>query len=72
MNTVTYVYRTFDLGCGCCSDSENYLEIRDENGYQEIHCWQLIGNEQELIQYLKEEHPQYSDYEIDDVNSCWF
>lgn len=72
MRTVTYVYRTFDLGCGCCSDSENYLEIRDENGYQEVHCWQLIGNEQELIQYLKEEHPQYVDYEIDDVNSWWF
>mgnify|MGYP003707196077 FL=1 len=72
MKTVTYVYRTFDLGCGCCSDSENYLEIRDESGCQEIHCWQLISNEQELIQYLKEEHPQYLDYDIDDVNSWWF
>ena len=72
MNTVTYIYRTFDLGCGCCSDSENYLEIRDENGCHEIHCWQLISNEQELIQYLKEEHHQYLDYDIDDVNSWWF
>ena len=71
MNTVTYIYRTFDLGCGCCSDSENYLEIRDEDGYQEINCWQLISNEIELTEYLKENHPQYLDYEID-VNSWWF
>lgn len=72
MNTVTYVYRIVDLGCGCCSDSENYLEIRDENGYQEIHCSAYISNEIELIQYLKENHPQYLDYDIDDVNSWWF
>ena len=57
MKTVTYVFRTFLLGCECCSDSESYLKIRDENGCQEINCWQLISNEQELIEYLKEEHP---------------
>ena len=72
MNTVTYVYRTFDLGCGCCSDSESYIEVRDESGYEEVSCYELISDESELTAYLKENHPQFLEYTIDDVNSWWF
>lgn len=72
MNTVTYVYRTFDIGCGCCSDSENYLEVRDENGCRELFCCEYISSESELIAYLKENHPELLGYTIDDVNSWWF
>lgn len=72
MKSVTYIYRAFTLGCGCCSDSENYLEIRDEHGCQELACHEYISDESELICYIKENHPQYLDYTIDDVNSWWF
>lgn len=73
MKTITYIYRTFDLGCDCCcSDSESYLEIRDDDGFEEVACYEYICNEQELREYLKENHPELGEYLVDNDNSWWF
>ena len=70
---VTYTYRIVDLGCGCCSDSETYLEMTDKDGrWDEYHCRQLIENGEQLRQYLKEEHPELTDYEIVEEDCQWF
>jgi len=68
---IRYVYNSFTLGCECCSDSVNYIEIFDDNLYQDIPCYECLSNEDELKEYMKEYHPDILEYEIAD--DCeWF
>lgn len=69
---VRYVYNSWTESCGCCSNSDSYIEMwTAERGWEEHHCYELCSNEDELKEYLKEAYPTLEDYEI--VYNCeWF
>ncbi len=68
---IRYIHHSFRLGCECCSDSVTYIEMFNEEFYEEIQCRALISNEDELKEYMKEYHPDILEYEIQD--DCeWF
>lgn len=58
MKTVIYTYDTRDLGCGCCSESANYLEIYDEYGREEfwMECAPTFYSESALEVYIEKAH----------------
>lgn len=70
---VRYIYRTFDLGCGCCSESESYVEVYSNECelYYEAACFMYCENEEELRSYLRDAHPDLVEYEVDE-DSRWF
>lgn len=70
---VKYVYRTFDLGCDCCSDSESYIEVYSDECelYYEAACFMYCENEEELRSYLRDAHPDLIEYVVD-PESEWF
>jgi len=69
---IRYVYKPFLLSCGCCSDSESYLEIWEvDKSYQEVPCCELMSNEDELKEYMKEHYPEILEYEIEE-DCKWF
>ena len=69
---IRYIYNSFLLSCECCSDSEIYLEIWEvDKPYQEVQCYELLSNEEELRSYMKEYHPDILEYEVEE--DCeWF
>lgn len=69
---IRYVYDSFLLNCECCSDSQSYLEIWEvDKSYQEVPCYELLSNEEELKDYMKRWHPEVLEYEIEE--DCeWF
>jgi len=70
---IRYVYNSYLESCGCCSNSESYIEMwtAELRGWEEHYCYELCSNEEELREYLKETFPALEDYEI--VDDCeWF
>ncbi len=68
---IRYVYSSFNLGCDCCFDSVNYIEMFNEELYEEIPCDEYLSDEEELKEYMKEHHADILEYEIQD--DCeWF
>ena len=68
---VKYMYNCYTLSCGCCSESDSYIEIEKEGSYEEHSCFKMIGNEQDLREYLAKNYPELKDYVIDE-ESEWF
>lgn len=68
---VRYVYNSYTLSCGCCSESDSYIEIEKEGSYEEHSCFKLIGNDQDLREYLAEAYPDLVEYEVD-PDSEWY
>lgn len=62
--TVRYFYRSYLENCGCCSNSESWLEFEKDGRVSEEPCYYLIENEEELHQCIKEQYPELTDYEV--------
>ena len=70
---IRYVYNSYLESCGCCSNSESYIEMwtAEGRGWEEHDCYAFCSDEEELREYLKEAFPALEDYEI--VDDCeWF
>lgn len=68
---VEYSYRSFMLGCDCCSDSTSEITIwnKDYNTcVQEIEHVPLIEDENELRDYIEANWPEYADFTPHDYN----
>ncbi len=71
---ISYHYRTFDIGCGCCSDSESIIEFSDRTS--DIHV-PVMENENDLIEFLDVSQWDYfknwrDNFEIE-INECvWY
>lgn len=63
---VRYFYRSYLENCGCCSNSESRLEFEKDGRVSEEPCCCLIESEEELREYIKEQYPELTDYEIAD------
>lgn len=61
---VRYFYRSYLESCGCCSNSESWLEFEKDGRVSEEPCYYLIENEEELHQCIKEQYPELTDYEV--------
>lgn len=61
---VRYFYRSYLENCGCCSNSESWLEFEKDGRVSEEPCYYLIENEEELHQCIKEQYPELTDYEV--------
>ena len=61
---VRYFYRSYLENCGCCSNSESWLEFEKDGRVSEEPCYYLIENEEELHECIKEQYPELIDYEI--------
>lgn len=51
--SVLYVYEEYDLGCGCCSDSDSTYSVWEDGIWiiEDIHC-PLMENESDIREYL--------------------
>lgn len=59
MKKVTYTYNVRVLGCGCCSESANYLEITDVATGWEVYWTDrapTFCSQSELEEYVVEIH----------------
>lgn len=68
MRTVRYDYRSWDMGCGCCSDSSSTYDVYEDGGLiqDDVSCgW--CENEQEL----REELAHLLPFDVD-PDSQWF
>lgn len=55
---ISYSYRTFDLGCGCCSDSSSTYDIFENGKMVGDDLWcPVMQNEEELRDYLTHLEP---------------
>ena len=63
---VRYFYRSYLESCGCCSNSESCIEFINGRYTLEEQCYEVIENEEQLVQYLDEQYPELTDYEIGD------
>ena len=63
---VRYFYRSYLENCGCCSNSESWLEFQKHVRVSEEPCHYLIESEEELHECIKEQYPELTDYEIGD------
>jgi len=55
---VEYTYHIFNLGCGCCSDSESYYDVYEDDKCVAYEQWiTLIKNEEELRKELAHLEP---------------
>ena len=61
---VRYFYRSYLENCGCCSNSESWLEFEKNGRFSEEPCHYLIENEEELHECIKEQYPELTDYEV--------
>ena len=65
---IYYSYRTFDVGCGCCSDSSSTYDLFEDGKLVGDDLWcPVMENEQELRKYLAHLEP----FDVDS-NSEWF
>jgi len=69
MKKVIYTYNIRHLGCGCCSESANTLEIIDVATGREVYYVDdapTFCSQEELEQYLVESHSmQMCDFYVD-------
>ena len=65
---VYYTYNTFDLGCGCCSDSFSTYDVFEDGKTvsEDVTC-PVMENEKELREYLEHLEP----FDVDS-DSQWF
>lgn len=72
---IKYEYNSWTEGCGCCSDSSSELTIyetsREDGAYMSSFSMDLIGNEQELREWIKDWYPEYSDFIVHE-DCRWF
>ena len=62
---VQYWYSSYDLGCGCCSDSDSYINVWVDGKLVEDERWfSLILNEEELREEISAQYPQYNGFEV--------
>lgn len=55
---VEYTYHIFNLGCGCCYDSESYYDVYEDDKCVAYEQWiTLIENEEELRKELAHLEP---------------
>lgn len=55
---IEYRYRSFLLGCGCCSDSESYYDVYEDDKCVACEQWiTLIENEEQLRKELSHLEP---------------
>jgi hypothetical protein len=55
---IEYTYRTFDLGCGCCSDSSSTYDVWEDDKLVSYDNWCMYcENEQELRVELPDLEP---------------
>ena len=65
---ISYSYRTFDLGCGCCSESFSTYDVFEDGKLvgDDVSC-PVMENEEELRKYLAHLEP----FDVDS-DSQWF
>ena len=72
--TICYEYICWALGCDCCHDSSSEISVHlSESGrlVKVIEYVELMENEAELLAYIQENYPEFSDCVID-PESIWF
>jgi len=62
---VYYVYRSFGLGCGCCSDSESYVEVTEPGKYAVEQQFPYCETEEEVRAAMSTQFSDITDYEVD-------
>ena len=69
-----YRYDWWELGCGCCSDSETSLTVRATDSSMPLHILNNVGlhsNEEELREWVEHNLPQYADFSVH-PDTEWF
>lgn len=70
--TILYEYLHWMCGCDCCSDSSSEIRISEgSNLVMILEHVDLMENEGELLAYIQENYPEFSDCVID-PESIWF
>ena len=65
---ICYSYRTFDVGCGCRSDSSSTYDLFEDGKLVGDDLWcPVMENEEQLREYLAHLEP----FDVDS-NSEWF